>query len=178
MIKKKADLRTYISLDMKANGIDRRTLRGKVAYWFNPRIRFLVCLRKYEYYNNIGSPFKWFWYWRFKRLSYKLNYTIYKNTFGPGLFIGHYGTVVVNSKARIGSNCRIHVCTNIGGSKEGVPRIGDNAYIGPGAKIFGAITIGNNVSIGANAVVNKSFPDDVVIAGVPAKIVKYKKPDM
>lgn len=104
-----------------------------------------------------------------------MNYTIYKNNFGPGLCIGHYGTLVVNKDARIGKNCRIHVCVNIGGSPAGVPKIGNNVYIGPGAKIFGNITIGNNVTIGANAVVNKSFPDNVTIAGVPAKITKYKE---
>ena len=91
------------------------------------------------------------------------------------MFFCHYGTLVVNKKAYIGANYRIHVGVNIGGTDEGVPMIGDNAYIGPGAKIFGNIIIGNNVSIGANAVVNKSFPDNVIIAGVPAKIIKYKE---
>ena len=64
---------------------------------------------------------------------------------------------------------------NIGAYEGGVPVIGDDVYIGPGAKIFGDIAIGNNVSIGANAVVNKSFPDDVIIAGIPAKIIKSKE---
>ena len=54
------------------------------------------------------------------------------------------------------------------------PIIGDNCFIGPGAKLFGRISIGNNVAIGANSVVNKSFPDNVTIAGVPAKIVNHK----
>ena len=64
---------------------------------------------------------------------------------------------------------------NIGAYEGGAPVIGDNVYIGPGAKIFGDITIGNNVSIGANAVVNRSFPDNVIIAGVPAKVIKNKE---
>ena len=51
-----------------------------------------------------------------------------------------------------------------------VPIIGDNVYISHGACVFGGITIGSNVIIGANAVVNKPVPDNVVIAGVPAKI--------
>ena len=55
--------------------------------------------------------------------------------------------------------------------EEEAPIIGDNCFIGPGAKLFGKIKIGNNVAIGANAVVNKSFEDNVTIAGVPAKIV-------
>lgn len=52
--------------------------------------------------------------------------------------------------------------------------IGNNCVIYPGAKIFGKITIGDNCIIGANAVVNKSFPNDCVIGGVPAKIIKKK----
>ena len=44
-------------------------------------------------------------------------------------------------------------------------------YIGPGAKLYGKITIGNNVAIGANAVVNKSFGSNITIAGIPAKII-------
>ena len=56
----------------------------------------------------------------------------------------------------------------------GTPTIGDNCIIYPGAKIFGKITIGNNVVIGANAVVNKDVPDNAVVAGVPARIIRYK----
>ena len=55
--------------------------------------------------------------------------------------------------------------------EEEAPEIGDNCFIGPGAKIFGKIKIGDNVAIGANAVVNKSFGNNVTIAGVPAKVV-------
>ena len=56
----------------------------------------------------------------------------------------------------------------------GLPIIGDNVYIAKGAIVFGGITIGNNVTIGANAVVNAPVPDNAVVAGVPAKIIKYK----
>lgn len=97
----------------------------------------------------------WYYYIH-KKLSYKLGYTIYKNNFGPGVCFCHYGTLVVNKDARIGKNCRIHVGVNIGSFNGGAPVIGDNVYIGPGA----------------NAVVNKSFPDSCVVVGVPAKIIK------
>lgn len=52
--------------------------------------------------------------------------------------------------------------------------IGDNVYISPGVKIVKPVRIGNNVTIGANAVVNKDIPDNCVVAGVPAKIIKIK----
>jgi serine O-acetyltransferase len=110
-------------------------------------------------------------------LGIKLGFTIPPNVFGPGLSIAHPGTIVVNPDARIGANCRLHVCVNIGtqaGEHSAVPALGDNCYIGPGAKLFGSINIGNNVVIAANAVVNKNFPDNVTIGGVPAKVISQK----
>ena len=50
--------------------------------------------------------------------------------------------------------------------------IGDNCYIGLGAKIFGSVKIGNNVIIGANSVVTKDIPDNCVVGGIPAKVIK------
>lgn len=100
-----------------------------------------------------------------------MGYTIYANNFGAGLYLGHYGTIVVNPDVRIGENCTIHVCANIG---MGASIIGDNVYISPGVKIVKPVHIGNNVTIGANAVVNKDFPDNCVVASVPAKIVRMK----
>lgn len=107
----------------------------------------------------------------------KLGFTIEPNCFGPGLSIPHYGTIIVNPNARIGSFCRLHCCTNIGASSGNLeaPQIGNNVYIGPGAILFGKINISNNVTIGANATVNKSVNDEfVAIGGTPAKIIKQK----
>ena len=87
----------------------------------------------------------------------------------------HYGTIVVNSNAKVGANCRIHVDTNIGasGGTNKAPQIGDNVYIAPGVKIFGDIKIPSNTVIGANSVVNKSFDEEnMLIAGIPAKVIK------
>ena len=73
-------------------------------------------------------------------------------------------------KKRVGENCRLHVCVNIG---TGSPQIGNNVYIGPGAKIFGKIRIANGIKIGANAVVNKDFyQEGKTIVGVPAKYIE------
>lgn len=180
MIKTKKDLNFYLSKDANANGEDMGSLKSRIKFFLNPRLRFTRNLRYYEYYAN-QSKSLWnrlmalYHYYVHKKLSYKLGYTIYKNNFGPGVCFCHYGTLVVNKNARIGSNCRIHVGVNIGDFNGGAPVIGDNVYIGPGAKIFGGIVIGNNVSIGANAVVNQSFPDNVVLGGIPASIIKHNE---
>ena len=109
-------------------------------------------------------------------MGYKLGFTISENTFGEGLSIAHYGSIVVNPEARIGMNCRIHSGVNIGADARGgsAPQIGNSVYLGPGAKVFGGITIGDNTVIGANAVVNKDFSGNGTIAGVPAKKISEK----
>lgn len=179
MIYNKQDLKNYIDCDMKQNQIDKSEL-GLIKWWIivhlNPRLYFTYNLRFLEYYSNCKQNIyirimRLWHYYIHKKLSYKLGFTIYPNNFGPGLYIGHYGTIVVNRNAKIGANCLINVDVNIGGWG-GIPIIGDNVYIGPGVKIFNGAKIGNNVMIGANAVVNKDVPDDVVVVGVPAKIIK------
>jgi serine O-acetyltransferase len=102
---------------------------------------------------------------------------------GPGLFISHFGTVIVNPLTRMGRYCNLGHGVTIGsggrGEKdgrpvEGVPVIGDRVYIGPGACLFGAIEIGDDVAVGANAVVTQSLPDRAVAVGIPARIVSRK----
>ncbi|GAB1472149.1 hypothetical protein MASR2M66_30270 [Chloroflexota bacterium] len=102
---------------------------------------------------------------------------------GPGLHIDHFGGVVVNPRVRMGSNCNIGHGVTIGSggrstlngkSLEGVPYIGDRVHIAPGACVFGPITIGDDVAVGANAVVNKSLPDRSVAVGVPARVINFK----
>lgn len=81
----------------------------------------------------------------------------------------HYGTIVVNPACRIGADCNINADVNIG---MGGSIIGNNCYIAPGVKIIKPVHIGNNVKIGANAVVTKDIPDNCIVAGIPAKIIK------
>jgi serine O-acetyltransferase len=113
-------------------------------------------------------------------MSVHLGFSIPINVFGPGLCIAHRGTIVINKNASVGENCRIHACTNIGSNRDDIsaPQIGNNVYIGPGAKIFGDIVIADNIAIGANSVVNKSFYEKgISIAGIPAKKINTKGTD-
>jgi serine O-acetyltransferase len=77
--------------------------------------------------------------------------------------------------AVLGECCNISQGITIGqagrGDQQFVPIIGDRVYIGPGAKLFGKLTIGNDVAIGANAVVTRDLPDNAVAVGIPAKVI-------
>lgn len=103
----------------------------------------------------------------------------YQAKIGKGTKLGYGGIgVVIHSKAQIGSYCSIGQQVTIGGGNSrypGLPIIGNYVRISKGAIVFGGITIGDNVVIGANAVVNKPVPDNAVVAGVPAKIIRIKK---
>ncbi len=173
------DFRAYVHADAVSRGAPV-TLRN---WLFDPVLRFQVLMRLDEYLLNTRKPrlLRFVFLLWFRRLSVRLGFSMGPNIFGPGLAIVHYGTIVIDPTTRIGKNCRIHVGSHIGGAAQFVdpaevhkysPRIGDNVYIGPGAKLYGPIIIGSNCVIGANAVVTKSFPEDgLTLAGVPAKVI-------
>jgi len=114
--------------------------------------------------------------------EYKYGISIPDQTsIGSGFYIGHFGGIVVNRMSIIGKNCNISQGVTLGqanrGTGKGYPTIGDNVYIGPGAKIVGKVSIGNNVAIGANCVVTKDVPDNAVVVGIPAKIISFQGSD-
>lgn len=177
MIKTKEDYLFYLEADRQSLG-----RKGKKPPIFrDPVWRFHRLLRKAEYLRNRGSDIVTkiryeFVMYRYRKKSFASGLDIPLNVLGPGSVCPHGGSIVINSRAKIGANCRIHICVNIGTNEDfgngKVPEIGDNVYIGPGAKIFGPIVIADGIAIGANAVVNKSFTEpEISIAGIPAKKV-------
>ncbi|MFL6447009.1 MAG: serine O-acetyltransferase [Bryobacteraceae bacterium] len=91
---------------------------------------------------------------------------------GPGFFMQHgYATSV--GAYRIGKNCSVNQLVVIGWTdRTRGPILGDNVSVKAGAKILGPITLGNNVTVGANAVVTKDVPANCVVVGVPARIIR------
>jgi serine O-acetyltransferase len=178
MIRNRADLAAYLEADRIA--LRRSTVR---PFLYDEVWRFQRLLRRLEYLVNTRAHagplhvirFK-FTSFLFHRQSVRCGFEIPPNTFGPGLSIAHRGTIIVHPDVRVGANCRLHVDviigTRPGPPPEPVPQVGDNCYIGPGAKIFGDIVLGDNLVVGANAVVNTSFPGGhMTIAGAPARKV-------
>jgi len=97
---------------------------------------------------------------------------------GPGFVIDHFGGIVVSGYAKFGRDCRIRNGVVVGLSRTDqpcAPVIGDRVDIGAGAKVLGDIKIGNDVLIGANAVVICDVPDNCIAVGVPA-VIKPRKP--
>ncbi len=97
---------------------------------------------------------------------------------GGGLYLPH-GNVVVDGLVQIGRNCVIAPWVTIGtnGSVAG-PQIGDGVFIGTGAKVLGAITVGERARIGANAVVVDDVPPDTTVVGIPARPVRRERARM
>lgn len=197
MIKSKQDLYTYLNCDKivyggKACKIPSNKLQHRL--WITKQIlkdircdykvfNFIFSLRMHEYYFNKSHQSYFdrialaYWAHRHQSLGYLLGFDIPINVFGPRLRINHWGMIVVNGNARIGAFCDIHQGVNIGnhGNSDDVPEIGNNVWIGPGAKLFGKIHIADGCAIGANAVVNRSFNEpNKSVAGIPAKIVSDK----
>ena len=139
---------------------------------------FLFLLRLCEFFGNKEGVLRiiyWCLKYQKRRVGLRLGFTIPEGVFGCGLQLPHYGTIVVNAKARVGKNCRLHACTNIGasGGSSKAPQIGDNVYIAPGVKIYGDITIANNTTFAANAAIGESILEEgYLVGGVPAKVIK------
>jgi serine O-acetyltransferase len=91
--------------------------------------------------------------------------------FGPGLVLIHSTGVVINGSVRGGSGIHIEHQVTIGAERRVSPTIGDNVFIGAGAKIIGNVKIGDGARIGANAVVTKDVPAGRTAVGVPARLV-------
>ena len=97
---------------------------------------------------------------------------------GHSFYIGHFGGIIVNARVVMGNNCNLSQGVTIGvsgqGQNRGVPKLGNNVYVGANAVIAGNINVGDNVLIGACSLVNKDVVENSVMLGVPAVKVSEK----
>jgi len=112
---------------------------------------------------------------------YKYGFQISSKTnIGEGLFIGHFGTVIVSINAIIGKNCNLSPGVTIGrdhrGKRKGSPEIGNKVWIGTNSILVGKIKIGDNVLIAPNSFVNFDVPSNSIVLGNPGKIIERENP--
>ena len=197
MITSKKELKYYISEDRKRQPIERPFLSA-LTFSESWSVRsYLTILRHYEFYLHSFNALrnKWrfrpawggvipllhhgvavaFYFMRWRRKSLKTGMQVFPNTCGPGLAITHQSFVHIDNLTSIGKNCSILPMVLFGKNKSGRIIVGDNVTFGCGVTVLAPCKIGNNVYVGAGAVVNKDIPDNCVIAGVPAKIIKVLK---
>lgn len=134
--------------------------KAKSARFLLSKFFYRICLRHYTYKYGFQIP--------------------YQAQIGPGLYIGHFGTIIVSVNAIIGKNCNLSPGVTIGrdhrGERRGSPSIGDHVWIGTNAVLVGKITVGNNVLIAPNAFVNFDVPDNSIVLGNPGKIIARENP--
>ena len=144
-----------------------------------PGFRFTVVLRVYQWLR----PRWWRWLIAKPAAALLLRHYTFKFGFdispdlkvGSGLYIGHFGGIVINQDVVIGDNCNLSHDVTLGqvnrGARKGSPVIGNNVYIGPGAKVIGRIFVADNAAIGANAVVVDDVAPGTTVGGIPAKLL-------
>lgn len=176
MITTREELNRVLELEAKVYGyrwyyrLPVRLTEGQILYQHARRLRIA------EYAMNTHKWNRHYHLLRLLRLQTRYALSIPLNVMGEGFSISHLGPVIVNAGSRIGRNCRIHPGVCVGANGAEPPRIGDNVYLGPGAKVFGDIDIADDVKIGANAVVNRScLIRGAHLVGVPATAAGDKK---
>ena len=171
------DLLTYLKADLLRLAPTNPSFFSLMTHSLHPRFFpvFFVRVSRYFYCHKLFrflSPiFTWF-----NVIIFGIEVTP-KCDIGPGLMLPHtFGTVIGANK--IGPNATIFQGSTIGASSLDIafdinkrPVIGCHLIVGAGAKVLGDLTLGDNVTIGANSVVIKSVADAMVVAGIPAKII-------
>ena len=142
--------------------------------------KYIKYFRLADFYFNKKKWLKHFFY-RYKKNKFgvMLGISISHDNIGKGIRLWHFGSIIINGKAEIGENCQLHGNNCIGNKgnqhESEVPKIGNNVDIGAGAVILGNVYIADNIKIGANAVVTKSFYEKgIVVAGIPAVDISAK----
>jgi len=183
-IENKNDLKEWINADFATYQMEHPFF-ARITYGENWELfSYVKNLRYLEYYSNrsgmLSKIFRFYHWLLHRRNIKKTGIHIAPNCVGPGLHLVHRGFRRLGEKSymKIGANCTCLPMVLFGKKYPDVSEenfeIGDNCYIGVGATILGPIKIGDDVTIAAGAVVTKDVPDDVVVAGVPAEIVRKK----
>lgn len=175
---KKRELKKVIHSDLFRYGGQTSKKLVVKAFFKNIGFKYMYLFRKSQYHKNKKFHFLQYAFYRslLKKYQFKYGYEIPTSVkIGQGIYINHIGGISINPKAIIGNNINITKGVTIGqtnrGSNKGVPTIGDEVWIGANAVVVGNIKIGNNVLIAPNAYVNFDVPNNSIVVGNPAKII-------
>jgi serine O-acetyltransferase len=177
------DLKYLISQDLLRYNIKKKfSLIVFIKYFYIdilPGLKFSVIFRCCQHFRRRNRFLFYFFFLWLRRLKYKYGFDIsYRAKIGKGLYIGHFGGIVIHGDAEIGDYCNLSQGMTIGvlvrGSKVGVPKIGNRVFMGPGSTILGGISVGDDVLIGTNAIVTFDVPDKSVVAAPLASIISHR----
>jgi serine O-acetyltransferase len=175
MVSRTGDMDATIACDLyrHAGKADLRTLVKCMIH--SPGFRFTYFFRKCSA-QQTRSPLWWFYKLMHRRCYYKFGFQIPAGTkIGKGLYIAHFGNVVVHVNAVLGENCNLAHGVTIGqanrGKRKGCPTIGNKVWFGVNAVVVGKIIVGDNVMIAPNAFVNFDVPPNSIVLGNPARVI-------
>lgn len=175
MFKDYSEYKSYLKAD-----IDRNFTENKLKFRFkllNSKYKFIILFRTAQYFYNrnkiVGKIIKKLYEIQSEKLLVDLPI---ETKVGEGIYFPHLQGIVINKNVIIGKNCTILQQVTIGNNLfkglNNLAILGNNVQIMAGAKIIGPVKIGENVIIGANSVVTKDIEKNLIVAGVPAKVLK------
>lgn len=146
--------------------------RWKSCKFNSKYFRFVFLMAEYKEFRNIC-------YYRMGHIQYFIRWLcppldslyIHCKDIGGGFLIQHGFATIINAES-IGKNFKIFQQVTIGYNDDKRPVIGDNVEVCCGAKVIGGIHVGNNVLVGAQALVIRDVEDNVIVGGVPAKVLR------
>jgi len=151
------------------------------VFWWqpNPGLKFLTFFRCTQYFRRKNRLLFYVFFLGWRKMKYKYGFDIsYRTSIGKGLYIGHFGGIVIHGDAVLGEHCNLSQGMTIGvlnrGKNTGVPTIGNRVFMGPNCVILGGISIGNDALIGANAVVAFDVADQAVVAAPLASVISHQ----
>ncbi len=152
---------------------------------FNQGLWACACYRAGRHLNNMNLPagirqlvmLPYHFWWKWVEITTGISISP-DCRIGPGLYIGHFGQIILHSDAVLGRDCNLSQGVTLGLAQKdgqwGVPTLGDRVYIAPGAKVIGPIHLAHGTVVGANAVVINDTEENDVVGGIPAKVISRK----
>lgn len=166
-------------------GLFKQLRRDYEVHGRNPLHLGLWAVWTYHYGRwalQLSQPYRWFGSKLYGLLYFLVDLTsgcrIQRECeIGEDLHVIHSGNIKLHPGVRIGDRCGLMQDTVIGTTieKDGTPVLGNDVFVGPGAKVLGPVTIGDGVRIGANSVVLSDVPAETTAMGVPARVLKFRK---